>query len=36
LAIRNNILAYTSYGDSSLTLHRISDEGEIVDLFKVS
>jgi hypothetical protein len=32
LAIRNNILAYTSYGDCSLTLHRISDEGVIIDL----
>lgn len=30
IAIRNNILAYTSYGDSSLTLHRISDDGEII------
>lgn len=30
LAIRNNILAYTSYGDSSLTLHHISDEGAII------
>jgi hypothetical protein len=31
LAIRNNVLAYTSYADSSLTLHRISDDGTITD-----
>lgn len=31
IAIRNNILAYTSYADSSLTLHRISDDGAVED-----
>ena len=31
IAIKDNILAYTSYGECSLVFHRIDDDGNIVD-----